>query len=84
MWVMEVIAMETQVHSMNQLFDQLGLPSGTKDMQYFIAAHRPLAPQVRLSDAPFWSASQAIFLREQIINDADWSDVVDELNVSLR
>jgi hypothetical protein len=37
-----------------------------------------------LPDAPFWTPSQAGFLREEIIGDADWAQVIDELNVNLH
>ena len=76
--------MESNVHSLTNLFAQLGLPSDAADIQNFIQSHRPLDAQVVLSDAPFWTATQAKFLRDQITNDADWAGVVDKLNTSLR
>lgn len=76
--------MDNQQHSMADLFDQLGLPSSETDIQKFIGTHRPLRADIFLSDAPFWSANQAKFLREQILIDADWAVVVDKLNTSLR
>ncbi len=38
----------------------------------------------RLADAPFWSDHQRAFLREAIKSDADWSHVVDTLDMQLR
>ena len=76
--------MENQLHSINNLFAQLGLPSSSAEIQTFIQEHRSLDAKTELCAAPFWSKSQAIFLREQIINDADWASVVDQLNNSLR
>jgi len=76
--------MENNLHSDANLFAQLGLPSSEADIHAFIQSHRPLDPKIKLSDAPFWTAAQAKFLREQIICDADWAAVVDKLNVSLR
>lgn len=76
--------METQVHTMSNLFDQLGLPSAPSDIQKFIAAHKHLNAEIRLCEAPFWSESQAKFLRDQIKQDADWAGVVDKLDASLR
>lgn len=32
----------------------------------------------------FWSDAQKAFLREEILDDADWAVVVDELNLMLR
>ena len=37
-----------------------------------------------LADAFFWSPSQAELLREEILDDADWAEVVDQLDVLLR
>lgn len=76
--------METPIHSMSTLFDQLGLPSDSAAIEGFIEAHGPLPPDVALSDAPFWTSAQATFLREEIFEDADWAEVVDELNAQLH
>jgi hypothetical protein len=37
-----------------------------------------------LADAFFWTKSQAEFLRDEILDDADWAEVVDQLDVLLR
>ncbi len=66
------------------LFRQLGLPDEPSAIERFIVEHRPLAAGMILCDAPFWSASQAMFLREQIHADAHWSEVVDLLAVQLE
>jgi len=76
--------MQAQLHTMSNLFAQLGLPSDQADVEGFIASHRPLANDVALYRAPFWSAVQRDFLKEEIIEDADWSAVIDELNGRLR
>ncbi len=76
--------MESNQHGMSDLFDQLGLPSADADIEAFIAEHRTINPQLSLSEAPFWSPTQAKFLREQIKVDADWAVVIDKLNTSLR
>ena len=76
--------METPIHSMNSLFKQLGLPSETAEVDAFIAFHRPLPDHCLLHEAAFWTASQAAFLAEEIEDDADWAEVVDELNARLR
>jgi Protein of unknown function (DUF2789) len=39
---------------------------------------------VRLEDAPFWSPAQARLLREELAEDADWSEVIDRLSLALR
>lgn len=75
--------MHAQLHTMNHLFAQLGLPSDEAAIEAFIASHRPLASDTALYRAPFWSASQRAFLKEEIIEDADWATVIDELNSRL-
>jgi Protein of unknown function (DUF2789) len=75
---------ENHIHSDAELFDQLGLESTEIDIKFFIQIHRPLDSQIKLSDAPFWSETQAKFLRDQLISDADWTAVIDKLNISLR
>lgn len=76
--------MEASQHTMTNLFTQLGLPSEPHDIQAFIESHRPLAPHLALFEAPFWSPSQAAFLREQIQSDADWAGIIDKLDAGLR
>jgi hypothetical protein len=39
---------------------------------------------LHLADAFFWSPSQADLLRTEILDDADWAEVVDQLDVMLR
>jgi len=72
--------MNTQRHTIDSLFAQLGLPADPSAIESFIAAHRPLDSGTALYRAPFWSASQRAFLKEEIIEDADWAGVIDELN----
>jgi len=76
--------METPMHSINNLFAQLGLPSDEVSVVQFIKAHGPLSVGIALADAPFWTATQALFLREELLNDADWVEVIDALNVQLH
>jgi len=76
--------MQAQLHSMSNLFTQLGLPAAEADIERFIASHRPLENGIALYRAPFWNASQRAFLKEEIIEDADWVTVIDELNGRLR
>lgn len=71
--------MEHGIHRLPELFKQLGLPNEPAAIESFLAAHRPLAPDVALADAPFWSPSQAQFLREKLCDDSDWAELVDQL-----
>ena len=76
--------METPVHSLPSLFKQLGLPNDAVSIEQFVVAHSPLKPELKLADASFWTDSQRAFLRDEILEDADWAEVVDELNLMLR
>ena len=76
--------MNANQHTMSNLFAQLGLPSEEAAIEAFIASHRPLESSIALYRAPFWSGMQRNFLKEEIIEDADWAAVIDELNVRLR
>ena len=76
--------MNANHHTMSELFDQLGLPSGPAQVSRFIASHRVLSGGQRLADAGFWTPSQAEFLREQVRQDADWAVLIDTLSVQLR
>jgi len=50
----------------------------------FIASHAPLPEALPLDQAPFWTPAQAAFLREEILEDADWAPAVDSLNARLH
>ncbi|MGV8899112.1 MAG: DUF2789 domain-containing protein [Burkholderiaceae bacterium] len=76
--------MEQPVHPLAELFKQLGLPAESDAIDHFIASHTPLAADVTLADAPFWTPAQATFLREEILEDADWAEIIDHLNVALH
>ena len=76
--------MESPLHSLPALFKQLGLADAPISIEQFVASHSPLKPELKLADAFFWSDAQKTFLREEILEDADWAVVVDELNLMLR
>lgn len=76
--------MESSIHTLNNLFAQLGLPSEDSQIDDFINTHRPLASSLSLSEAPFWTPTQATFLYEEIMKDADWAEVIDQLNARLH
>lgn len=76
--------MDQPIHQFAELFKQLGLPPDERAIQQFLTAHSPLAPTIELPDAPFWSPAQAQFLEEQQLEDADWAELVDQLNLALR
>jgi hypothetical protein len=76
--------MDTQQPTMTGLFQQLGLPHEPADIAGFIHSHKPLAEEVKLPDAPFWSEAQATFLHEKLKADDHWAVVIDALSASLR
>ena len=51
---------------------------------YFLVEKTPLPGHISLPDAPFWSPAQASFLREALADNADWAELVDQLNEALR
>lgn len=76
--------MDTPFHTFSDLFAQLGLPSDETGIRAFIASHSPLPQDKELWEAPFWTPAQATLLRDEIIEDADWAEAVDQLNLALR
>ena len=56
--------MESPIHSLSSLFDQLGLDSTDQAIEIFIDDHRPLQGNIELHETGFWSASQASFLKQ--------------------
>lgn len=76
--------MNKSAHTMNTLFEQLGLPSDDSSINQFIRTHTLFSQKIRLNEATFWTADQAHFLKESLNSDSDWSEVVDELNLKLH
>ena len=76
--------MQSFHHRFSELFHQLGLPSDIESIQSFLLRHSPLDSVIRLENAPFWSEAQSSLLREEILQDADWAEVIDQLNLALR
>lgn len=76
--------MTTCFHDINSLFAQLGLPDEDDAIERFIDRHGPLSTDTELAEAPWWTPAQAAFLQEQQELDADWAEIIDQLNVLLR
>lgn len=76
--------MDAFYHRFSELFRQLGLPADPAEIRIFIERHSPLAEHIRVEDAAFWSPAQATLLKEELLDDADWSEVVDQLSLALR
>lgn len=76
--------MEPNTPTLADLFAQLGLDADEAAQRAFIAAHAPLPANLPLHEAPFWTPAQATFLREAVLQDAEWAEVVDQLDALLR
>lgn len=76
--------MEMFHHRFSELFNQLGLPNDTESIRKFIQHHSPLNSAIKLEDAKCWTPGQASLLKEALQQDADWAEVVDQLNIALR
>ncbi len=75
--------MEKSIHSFGELFAQLGLPNDAKSIAHFLKVHRSMADGFRLPEAPYWTPSQASFLRDSMTQDSDWSGLADQLAKAL-
>ena len=76
--------MEPPIHSLVSLFGQLGLDDSDEAIEKFISNNHPLPDNLELHKADFWSSSQASFLKKSKDEDADWAEIVDQLDVMLR
>lgn len=76
--------MDTALHRFGDLFAQLGLPCDEQGIRRFLTVHSPLDEAVQLPDASFWTPTQATFLRESLLEDSDWAELVDQLSAALR
>lgn len=76
--------METPFHSLKALFEQLGLPADYEAITQFIADHAPLDSSIVLAEASFWEENQKNFLKDELLRDADWVEIIDLLNAQLR
>lgn len=76
--------MEMSFHRFSELFAQLGLPDDAGAIEDFLQRHAPLPAGTALADAPFWTPSQSRLLRDEVQEDADWAEVVDQLDAALR
>ncbi len=75
--------MNTGTQTMNTLLMQQGLPLLDQQIETFVSKHNALAKGIALSDASFWSGAQSAFLSEALAEDADWTELVDQLSAHL-
>ena len=76
--------MEMPTHTIVSLFNQLGLESTDEAMDAFINRNSPLPGNIMLHEADFWNTSQASCLKDMKYEDADWAEIVDQLDTMLR
>lgn len=76
--------MDVSEHTLETLFDQLGLPNQQADIEAFVQAHKHLPLSIPLAEAPFWNQGQASFIAEALAEDAEWVEAVDQLDALLR
>jgi hypothetical protein len=76
--------MYSPIHSIHSLFDPLGLDSSAQAINVFVAKHGSLPGNVKIHQADFWNEPQKSFLQQMINEDADWAEIVDELDTKLR
>lgn len=77
------MTMHAPSYCLADLFDQLGLESSEDAINAFIRSHQ-LTADTRLENAPFWNPSQVEFFVEARNQDADWVELVDELDTFLH
>ena len=75
--------MDTTPQDLSHLFEQLGIDNSEDNIDKFIADNQ-IPKNVLISQADFWNESQKSFLREAIEEDAQWSELIDHLDVLIR
>lgn len=75
--------MLTSTIAMPQLFEQLGLASSNLAIARFIKHHH-LPGDIKLQAATFWTKSQRQFINDGLQQDADWCEIIDQLDALLR
>lgn len=75
--------MDTTPQDLSHLFEQLGIDNSEDNIDKFIADNQ-IPNNVLISQANFWNESQKSFLKEAIDEDAQWSELIDHLDVLIR
>ncbi|WP_282167681.1 DUF2789 domain-containing protein [Shewanella japonica] len=75
--------MDTTSITLNHLFEQLGLDASPTGIEHFITTHN-IPNETPISQASFWNEAQKAFITEALTQDAQWSELVDQLDVLLR
>ena len=70
-------------YTMNELFAQLGLDSSDEAIDSFVEANQ-LSKEEKLTESKVWTDNQRMFLQEEWEKDAEWVEVIDDLNVRMH
>ena len=65
--------MSSNIHTMSDLFKQLGLPADPGSIRDFITRHEGACTDCALPHAPIWTESQRAFLVQAVADDSDWA-----------
>jgi hypothetical protein len=76
--------MDLSNHTLNTLFQQLGLPDSDQEINDFIEQNKAIDKTIALYEAKIWTPSQSAFLKESQEEDSDWTEVIDHLDAQLR
>lgn len=76
--------MDKAIHHFSDLFAQLGLPNDAASIADYVTRHQAISAFMRLPDAPNWTPTQSQFLKESLLQDSDWTGLVDQLSVALQ
>ena len=75
--------MDTTSNDLSHLFKQLGLPHDQEGIDDFVLQNK-LEKHTLIIDADCWNSGQKAFLKEALLEDAQWSEVIDQLDVMMR
>ena len=70
--------------TLHNLFEQLGLAADEGAIDEFIETHKGLSDEVHIENADFWSRAQASFIKNALTEDAEWTELIDQLDSRLR
>nr|WP_136249452.1 DUF2789 family protein [Ningiella ruwaisensis] len=70
--------------TLSDLFTQSGLERSDEAIESFIKQHKGLNETTYSHRAPYWNDAQVAFLKEALIEDAAWAEVIDKLNARLH
>ncbi|GGB62284.1 DUF2789 domain-containing protein [Shewanella inventionis] len=75
--------MDTTENDLGHLFKQLGLGYTQQEIDSFVSRNK-VNKDTLLIDADCWNHSQRAFLKEALNEDAQWSEIIDQLDVMMR